>query len=97
MPRGRKHTTEFKREAVALSHQKDRTVADVAEALGIHKQLLYRWRREFKADGLDAFPGKGHQTPEAAEITRLRKQVARLTEEREVLKKALTFFAQNQR
>ena len=78
---------EFKQEAVRLSELDDRTCVEVAEELGIKVETLYRWRREAKRDGDDAFPGKGKQTPEQARIAELEKENRRLRHERAILKK----------
>ena len=88
---------EFKQEAVRLSNLEDRSCVQVAEELGMSVGTLYRWRREAKEDGEDAFPGKGNQTPEKARITELEREVRRLKQEREILKKAMSIFADKER
>lgn len=56
----RKYYQDFKRNAVLLCAEPDRSVSQVAENLGINKDLLYRWRREYhKANGQYVFPGNG--------------------------------------
>ena len=64
----------------------------MADDLGISLTTLTRWRAEARDNGADAFPGKGQQTPEQAELTRLRRELARVTQQRDILKKAITFF-----
>jgi transposase len=54
---------------------------------------LRRWKKQFKTNGNQAFPGKGHMSPEKEELDRLRKEVKKLRMEREILKKAAAFFA----
>jgi transposase len=93
----KKYPKEFKQEAVSLSKLDDRTCVEVAEELGVNVETLYRWRAEAKKDGDDAFPGKGKQTPEQAEITELKKKVRRLEQERSILKKAMSIFADRER
>jgi transposase len=92
-----KHSKEFKEQAVRLSHVSDKSVAKVAAELGIHTKMLYRWRREAAAakDGLGrrAFPGHGRSRDE--ELTELRKQLRQAEMERDILKKAVTYFAQH--
>jgi len=88
---------EFKREAVRLSELDDRTCVQVAEELGIPVETLYRWRAEARKAGDEAFPGKGKQTPEEAELSKLRAKVRRLEQEREILKKAMSIFADKER
>jgi transposase len=62
--------------------------------LGIHRNLLYRWRKELMEDGETAFPGQGKTSGTEEDMRRLRRENARLREEREILKKALVFFAE---
>jgi transposase len=91
---GEKHrhfSREFKRDAVQLVTEKGMPVGKVARELDIHPNLLHQWRRKLVAEGDKAFTGKGRVVPEKAEIRRLRKEVERLREERDILKKALAF------
>lgn len=89
----KKYTGEFKREAARLAEESDRPVDELARELGIHSNTLYRWRRQFLKEGEDAFPGHGKLTPADEEIRRLRRELARVKEERDILKKATQFFA----
>lgn len=91
------YTPDFKREAVALVTQHGYSVAEAAKNLGVHAGLLRRWKTELGQNGPVAFPGKGHQTPEQAELHRLREENRRLRMEREILKKATAFFASEPR
>ena len=93
----KKYPEEFKREAIRLSNLNDRSCVDVADELGIRVKLLYRWRRQAREDGEDAFPGKGKQTPQEAELSRLKAENRRLRQEREILKKAMSIFADKER
>lgn len=81
------YTREFKREAARLAEESEQSVDEVARELGIHPNTLYRWRREFLKDGTSAFPGQGKLTPADEEIRRLRRELARVQEERDILKK----------
>jgi transposase len=89
----RKYDREFKLEAVRLSREAGRSVASVARDLGISENVLHVWRAKQKQDGQSAFPGSGHQHGEAEELRRLRRQLAEVTEERDILKKALGVFS----
>ena len=93
----RTHSQDFKREAVQLSYDSDITIAQVAQNLGIRPELLYRWRTEQRRAEGDAFPGKGKQKPQDAELTRLRRELEQAQLERDILKKALSVFARPQR
>jgi transposase len=89
----RKHSREFKVEAVKLVQERGVTVAQASRDLDLSATVLRKWMREFAADPKDAFPGQGQQKPEQAELTRLKREVARLKMERDILKKAAAYFA----
>ena len=89
----KQYSAEFKQEAVALVTQQGYTLVAAARNLGIHRDMLRRWKEQVTRDGAVAFPGKGHQTPEQAELHRLREENRRLQMERDILKKATAFFA----
>ena len=93
----KQYTEEFKREAVALVTEQGDTQVGAARNLGINRDMLRRWKRELEKHGAVAFPGKGHQPPEQAELHRLRAEIRRLEMEREILKKATAFFATESR
>jgi transposase-like protein len=80
-------------EAVRLVEEGDRPVKEVATQLGIRPGLLYQWRKALIIEQEDAFPGHGRVSDGEEELRRLRRENARLREEREILKKAITFFA----
>jgi transposase len=91
--RRREYTKEFKREAVNLVTKQGYTLSEADRNLGIHSRLLRRWKAQMETEGKDAFPGKGHMSPEQEEIRRLRRENRELRMEREILKKATAFFA----
>ena len=91
--RRKQYTREFKREAVELVTSHGYSVAEAARSLGIHAHMLGRWRQEQLKKQQDAFPGSGHQSGEAEELTRLREENRKLKMEKEILKKAAAFFA----
>ena len=93
----RKYTKEFKIEAVRLSEEGDIPMFDVARELGVHPNTLYKWRREYLADGEKAFPGHGKLKAGDDEVRQLRRELARVREERDILKKALAFFSRESR
>ena len=88
-----KYSSEFKREAVGLVIEQGYGVAEAARNLGIHDNMLRRWKRELQQDEGGAFPGKGHLRLDDEELHRLREENKRLRMEREILKKAAAFFA----
>jgi transposase len=91
----RKYDRQFKEEAVKLVTEGGRSVSDVARSLGIHENLLYTWKRQYKEDPAGSFPGKGHLSPQDEELQRLQKENANLKEDREILKKALAIFSKH--
>ena len=81
----------FKREAVRMAAQPERTTKEVAEELGIHPNQLTRWKRERRGKGpLGRGQGK---TPEQMQIRWLERELARVREERDILKKAIGFLS----
>jgi transposase len=89
----RAFTREFKLEAVKLVSERGVSVAQAARDLSLHENVLRKWVRDQKSDPQHAFPGQGQMKPEQAEIAALRKEVAKLKMERDILKKAAAWFA----
>lgn len=89
----RHFSREFKRDAVQLVTEKGMPVGKVARELDIHPNLLHLWRRRFLAKGDKAFIGKGCVRPEEAGIKGLRRELEKVKEERDILKKALAVFS----
>ena len=89
----RTFTREFKVEAVKLITQQGRSFAQAAANLGIAESLLRKWKKDFDAQGDQAFPGKGNLPALEEELRRLRAENKRLQMERDILKKATAFFA----
>jgi len=84
--RRRKYTKEFKIETVRLFETSSKSGREIERDLGIGKGMLYRWKRELQDENLRVFPGHGH--PRDEELYRLRKELAEVTEERDILRKA---------
>ncbi len=95
--KNRHFSREFKRDAVRLVTEKGMPVRKVARELDIHPNLLHIWKRKFLAQGDKAFTGKGRVKPEQAEIRRLRKELEKVREQRDILKKALAVFSKQNR
>jgi len=89
----REYSAEFKREAVELSNAADKPIAQIARELGIRPRLLYKWREQMREQKGEAFPGHGNRPESSAEAVRLEREVARLRQELEILKKALAIFS----
>ena len=84
----RTFTPQFKRDAVKLVNE-GKSVTEVARNLGVARSLLQRWRDQAVGEGVDAM--------EADEVRRLRNQLRDVVEERDILKKALAYFADDQK
>ncbi len=93
--RRRRYDREFKEGAVRLVIEGGQTVSGTAKDLGITENMLGRWKKQYLEDREHAFPGMGHMKPEDAELRQLRRRVAELEEEREILKKALAIFSKH--
>jgi transposase len=91
----RRYTAEFRAEAVRFVATSGKPVSEVSRELGINEQTLYRWKRQAtSSDGSGVEPGHFGQQEE---IRRLRRELDRVTEERDILKKATAFFASQSR
>ena len=84
---------EFKQEAVRLLETTDKSATDLARELGVRRNQLYKWQEQLNSKGEDAFPGKGRRTGKDNEIARLTRELERVKEERDMLKKAALYFA----
>ncbi len=89
----RRFDAEFKREAVGLVTEEGRKISEVAKNLGVHENLLYKWKRAAEEKQDAAFPGKGRQLGKDAEISALKKQLRNAELERDILKKAVAIFS----
>ena len=88
----RSFTPEFKRDAVRLVRE-GKTLTEVAQNLGVARSLLQYWKKQLEGSQPEAFPGHGNASGEVAEIVRLKKELRDAKEERDILKKALAYFA----
>jgi len=96
-PRVRRYfSDEFKKDAVAMI-SKERNLTAVARDLGIARSLLRRWKDQL--EGNVPAPGSGMPAigEQAEEIRRLRKELKEVTQSRDILKKALVFFAEEKK
>ncbi len=91
----RKFSREFKLEAVKLVRERAVSVSQAARDLDLHENVLRKWVREQAADPGSAFSGHGVLKPEQQEIERLRRELARMKAERDILKKAAAYFARD--
>jgi transposase len=83
----------FKADAVRMVLDGKRASTELARELGIDRSVLNRWIRELTEAGDGAFPGHGKLSPQDEEIRRLKRELERVTEERDILKKAMGVFS----
>lgn len=90
-----RYSREFKIEAVRQLEEGKVSGVQLALMLGVKRSIIYRWKKELATHGPDvSFPGAGKvRTDEQAEIRRLKRELAQVTEERDILKKAAAYFA----
>ena len=85
----KRHTREFKVEAVRLVEESGRSKAQIARDAGIHESLFKRWKTQLEGQPAgEAFTGNGNLSAAEAEIRRLRRENETLRQERDFLKKA---------
>ncbi len=80
---------EFKEEAVRLAQTSGKPIAQIARELGISDSAIHGWRKELTEHGKDAFPGKRYQTELEEENRRLKRELERVQQERDILKKLI--------
>ena len=88
------YTKEFKQQAVQLFETSGKSKTQIARDLGISDSALSKWCKDFGERGEEAFPGKGHQTAIEEENRKLKREIEILRQERDILKKAVSIFAQ---
>ncbi len=92
MGKGKRYSAEFKRQALRRANEPGVTDALVAEELGVSTRQLRRWRDAVTEHGEDdAFPGHGKARDQ--ELARLKRELKKVTEERDFLKEAARYFA----
>jgi len=89
----RQFSPEFKRDAVALVRSSGRPIAEVARELGIGETSLSNWLARDRVERAQADPGRfAAEVAESGEVRRLRRRVAELEVEREILKRSMVFW-----
>ncbi len=87
----RRYSPEFKRHTLKRASEDGMTDQGVCDDLGISARQLRRWRDQYRLLGDEAFPGQGKSRDE--EITKLKRENAKLRQERDFLRDAAVFFA----
>ena len=87
---------EFKLEAVRQLEQGSKGPAELALDLGIRRNMLYKWQAQIHQHGDQAFQGPGRRkAAQSDELAQLRKELAEVKQERDILKKAAAYFARD--
>ncbi len=89
------YTKEFKQQAVQLFETSGKSKTQISRDLGIFDSALSKWCKEFGERGEEAFPGKGHQIAIGEVNRKLKRENEILRQERDILKKAVSIFAQS--
>ena len=90
------YTREFKEEAVRLAQTSGKPITHIARELGISDASIHQWRKELAKHSAEAFPGSGHQTALEEENRRLKRELERTRQERDILKKTVSIFSHGQ-
>ena len=100
MSQRRRYSREFKLEALRLVDSSEKSVADIERDLGITTGLLYKWRQRYQvggqANGKAVLERSEHEAIQA-ELRRLKRELEVVKQERDILKKAVAIFSQDQR
>ena len=89
-----RYNREFKLEAVRLLELGQKPAAQLALELGIRRNLLYKWQKDLQGKAGQAFPGQGRKPRDRqSELARLKSELRKVSEERDILKKAAAYFA----
>jgi transposase len=91
-----RYSNEFKHEAIRLLNEANKPISEIAMELGVKRTLLYRWRDQFNHKGEEAFSGPGRPPADkVSEISKLKRELEQVKEERDILKKAAAYFARD--
>lgn len=90
--RRKSYDKEFKLSAVKMIIETGMSVAQVSRDLGVNQNSLHKWKKAYLEDQNNSFPGKGRLKPEQEELRKKDREIARLTMERDILKKAIGYF-----
>ena len=86
-----RYTEEFKRDAIAQVTDRGYSIQEVAKRLGVCTKSLYDWKKQFHKPSKE----RKQEVADSAEIRRLKAELLRVTEERDILKKATAYFARD--
>ena len=82
----RKYDREFKLDAIRMASEEGQSAAEVERRLGLSVGIISRWKKQLKDKGDEVFPGIGHLSDRDEENRRLRRELERVSQERDILK-----------
>lgn len=91
-----KYDNEFKLSTVKLVLEGQKSIRSIAEDLGVNPNSIQNWKRAYQSGKLEGSPQKAHTKPEEEELRKLRKELATVKMERDILKKAVGYFAKDE-
>ena len=89
----RSYSREFKVQAVKMITEQGLSIREVSRDLGVSETVIRNWKRKLAEQGDQAFPGNGRVPADQERIRALELEVRKLRMERDILKKATAFFA----
>jgi transposase len=84
---------EFKINIAKLIINKEKKISELSRELNVNANTLHNWKKQYLKEAEESFSGKGHQTPTEELISSLKRQLKVVTEERDILKKAVGKFS----
>lgn len=88
-----RYSREFKLDAIKLAKESGRKPSEISTDLGLHAQMVGKWLKEYERDQKESFPGVGQPKSSEKELYALKRQLKKVEEERDILKKALAIFS----
>ncbi len=93
MSKRKQFSPEYKKEIVRLVTEQGKKISEVARDISVSHTTVGNWVKQYSEYGEQAFPGKGNLRPEDEELRKLKKELAGLKMENDILKKAMAIFA----
>lgn len=93
--KNKRYTEEFKREVLEMATNGDVSIAQLERDLGITPGLIYKWRARYRVDATSGELKRSAEREAEVEVRRLKRELAIVREERDILKKAIQVFSQD--
>ncbi len=86
----------FKVSTVKMILNSGKSIRSISQDLDISENTLHNWKKQYLADTKNSFPGKGNQISTEDEVRRLKEELHIVTQQRDILKKAVAFFSKEE-